>query len=202
MNIKYLWAKLCKKIRASAIIGSIVHKTSKVEAGSHIVNSTFDRHSYCGYDCKIYNTEVGAFCSIADYVVIGSGQHAIEWVSTSPVFRAGRDSVKTKYAEFELEDGKKTVIGPDVWIGERALVKQGVTIGAGSIIGMGSVVTKDIAPYSIVGGVPAKLIRMRFSDDIINKLMDIKWWEFDDEKIKMYAQYFNDPEELIKRVKL
>jgi acetyltransferase-like isoleucine patch superfamily enzyme len=112
--LKYIWAKLCKKIRGSAIINSRIDKTSKVEAGSHVVNSIFDRHSYCGYDCKIYNTEVGSFCSIADNVVIGGGQHPMEWVSTSPVFRSGRDSVKAKFAEFEFEDGKATVIGSDV----------------------------------------------------------------------------------------
>lgn len=201
MTLRYLWAKIFKKIRGSAITGSNIDKTSKVEAGSHIVNSSFDRHSFCGYDCEIYNTDIGSFCSIANNVTIGGSQHPMEWVSTSPVFRAGRDSVKKKYSEFKFEDGKRTIIGPDVWIGEKALIKQGVTIGAGAVVGMGSVVTKDVGPYQIVGGCPAKVIRKRFDDDTIDNLLEIKWWEFNEQELNKFAPYFTDPREFIKRVK-
>ncbi len=77
MNLIYLWAKFIKKIRGSAIIDSRIDKSSKIEAGSTIVNSTFDRHSFCGYDCMIINCTVGAFCSIANGVVIGGARHPI-----------------------------------------------------------------------------------------------------------------------------
>ena len=96
MTISYLLAKVLKKIRGSAIVNSKIHKTSKVESGSHIVNTVFDRHSFCGYDCEIFNCDIGSFCSIANNVIIGGGMHPIDWVSTSPVFYEGRDSVKLK----------------------------------------------------------------------------------------------------------
>lgn len=193
MTLLYLWAKLCKKLRGSAIINSKLAKTSKVEAGSHIVNSSFGRHSFCGYDCEIINCEVGSFCSIANNVTIGGSHHPIEWVSTSPVFRAGRDSVKKKYAEHEFKDCKRTIIGHDVWIGERALIKQGVKIGIGAVVGMGSVVTKDVEPYTIVAGCPAKVIRKRFDDLIIERLLMSQWWNYGDEMLQKYARYFVKP---------
>ena len=71
MSILYLWTKIFKKLRGSSIVNSKIHKTSKVESGSHIVNSTFDRHYFCGYDCEIINCDLGSFCSIANNVIIG-----------------------------------------------------------------------------------------------------------------------------------
>jgi acetyltransferase-like isoleucine patch superfamily enzyme len=202
MSLLYFWAKFMKKIRSSAIRNCIIDKTSKVEAGSHVINSSFGKHSFCGYDCEIYNTDVGSFCSIANGVTIGGSQHAMQWVSTSPVFRKGRDSVKKKYSEFEYHnDGKRTIIGHDVWIGERALIKQGITIGSGAIIGMGSVVTKDVEPFTIVGGCPAKFIRKRFDDITIKELLEIEWWNFEEDVLKEYTKYITNPSEFIKRVK-
>lgn len=200
MNLMYLWAKFIKKIRGSAIINSNINKTSKVESGSHIVNSKFGRHSFCGYDCEIINADIGSFCSIANNVVIGGSQHPMEWVSTSPVFRHGKDSVKTKYYEHMFEDGKTTTIGHDVWIGRNAIIKQGITIGTGAVIGMGSVVTKNIEPYTIVGGCPAKEIRKRFDESLIFDLIQTKWWDFEDDKLNKYAKFFSDPYTFIKEV--
>lgn len=188
-------------MRASAVINSQIHKSSKVESGSHIVNSTFDRHSFCGYNCEIINTDIGSFCSIANNVIIGGGMHPMEWVSTSPVFYEGKDSVKAKFSKHKREPAKRTIVGHDVWIGERSLIKQGVTIGNGSVVGMGSVVTKDVEPYTIVAGCPAKVLRKRFNDKIIEKLLEIKWWEFNDEKLQEYAEYFTNPTVFIEKVK-
>lgn len=189
----YLWSKLCKKIRGSAVINSRIHRTSKIEAGSHIVNTSFDRHSFCGYDCEIINCEVGSFCSIANNVTIGGSQHPIEWVSTSPVFREGRDSVRKKYSEHQFEGSKKTIIGHDVWIGDKALIKQGITVGTGAVIGMGTVVTKNVEPYQVVAGCPARVIRKRFDDLTIEKLLNTEWWNFTDEELYKYAPYFTNP---------
>lgn len=201
MKLAYLWAKCIKKMRLSAIAKSRIHATSKVESGSHIVNTTFGKHSFCGYDCEIYNCRIGSYCSIANRVVIGGGQHPMNWVSTSPVFYEGRDSVKEKFAEHQRGDVQTTVIENDVWIGQNVLVRQGVTIGHGAVIGMGSVVTKDVQAYEIVAGCPARLIRMRFPDEIIEQLLEIKWWDFSDEKLRMYAPFFTDPSVFIKKIK-
>lgn len=190
--IKYIWAKLQKKIRGAAIKNSEINPSSKIEAGSTVINSSFDKYSFCGYDCKIINTEIGSFCSIADSVVIGVAQHPINWVSTSPVFYTGRDSVTKKFSEFVREPSKKTIIGHDVWIGERAIIKAGVNIGTGAIIGMGAVVTKDVLPYDIVAGVPAKTIRSRFDKDTVENLINSKWWELDESILTNYAKYICD----------
>lgn len=195
--IKYYWSKLLKKIRLSAITNSKIHPASKIESGSNIVNVIMDKYSFCGYDCEISNAEIGSFCSIANNVIIGGGMHPMDWVSTSPVFYEGRDSVKKKYSTFKRNQDKKTFIEHDVWIGQYAQIKQGVTIGTGAVIGMGSIVTKDIDPYSIVAGNPAKLIRKRFDDDIINELLKSNWWDFDDARLNKLSRYIKNPKEFI-----
>jgi acetyltransferase-like isoleucine patch superfamily enzyme len=193
----YYWCKFFKKLHSKAIVGSFIHKTSKVEAGSEIVNSTFGKHSFCGYYCEISNCEIGSYCSISNSVKIGGGMHPMNWVGMSPVFYEGRDSVKAKFATHKRDEIKKTIIGHDVWIGHSVIIKQGITVGTGAVIGMGSIVTKDVAPYAIVAGSPAKEIRKRFNDEIIKKLLESKWWEFNDEKLHKYAAYFKEPEKFI-----
>lgn len=200
MTASYIWAKLCKKIRGSAITGSSIDKTSKVEAGSNIVNTTFGRYSFCGYDCTIVNCDIGAFCSIASNVKVGGAKHPMEWVSMSPVFSSNIDSVKKKFSYHTLSSEKRTVIGNDVWIGENVLIKAGVTIGDGAVVGMGSVVTKDVPPFAIAVGCPAKIVKKRFSDDIILKLSQLKWWEYDEEQLMKYAHTFTSPQDFIHEV--
>ena len=200
MNIKYIWAKLFSKLHGKALNGARVHKTSKVEANSIVINSSFDKYSFCGYNCKIINTKIGAFTSIADNVTIGVAEHPIDWVSTSPVFYRGKDSVKKKFSEFEREPSKMTNIGNDVWIGENATIRAGVKVGDGSVIGMGAVVTRDVKSYEIVGGVPAKNIRYRFNEDIIEKLLESKWWDKDEAAIKHAAKYIKNPVEFLEEI--
>jgi len=200
VNVEYLWAKFMKKIRGSAIIDSRIDRSSKVEAGSTIVNSSFDRHSFCGYDCKIINCDVGAFCSIADFVFIGGSRHPVEFVATSPVFLSHKDSVKMKYARHDYSMQLRTAIESDVWIGDMALIKAGVRIGVGAVVGMGSVVTHDVEPYAIVAGNPARIIRMRFDDRTIKALLALNWWNMPDSQLKEIAIYFNNVPKLLEKV--
>ena len=195
--IRYYWAKLFKKIRGAAIKNSRIDKTSKVEAGSSIVNVTMDKYSFCGYECEITNCSIGSFCSIADKVIIGGSFHPMNWVSTSPVFYYGKDSVEKKFSVFKQDDVKRTYIGHDVWIGNYVLVKQGVKIGNGAVIGMGSVVTKDVPPYEVWAGNPAKCIRKRFDDDIIQRLLTSEWWNLDEDVLEKAAKYIQEPKEFL-----
>ena len=188
----YYFSKIVKKLRGSAIKNSKIHHTSKINSGCNIVGLVMGKYSYCGYDCEIVNCEIGSFCSIAGNVSIGLAMHQMEWVSMSPTFYKGRDSIKKKFAIHERDIDKKTIIGHDVWIGKNVLIKQGVNIGTGAVIGMGSIVTKDIEPYSVVAGNPAKEIKKRFDETTINKLLMSKWWELSDEEISKYSPYFTD----------
>jgi acetyltransferase-like isoleucine patch superfamily enzyme len=201
INIEYYYSKILKILQGRAIKESKIHRTSKIEPGSHTFQTIMEKHSFCGYNCELMHCNIGSFCSIANNVFIGGSMHSIEHVSTSPAFEKGKNSIKAKYYLHPLKPTKRTIIGHDVWIGHGAIIKQGVNIGTGSVIGMGSIVTKDIEPYSIVAGNPAKEIRKRFEKEIIEGLLESKWWEFDDNQLKKYAPYFNDPAEFLNKLK-
>lgn len=97
-----------------------------------------------------------------------------------------------------VETSQRVSIGNDVWIGFGCYIKAGVSIGSGAIIGAHSVVTHDIEPYTIVAGIPARLIRKRFSDDIISKLEKMQWWDWNDDQLKTFGADFSNPHDLIK----
>lgn len=186
-----------KKIRGAAIYNSKLDKTVVIEAGSHIVNSIFGKYSYCGYDCQIINCKIGAFCSLGDNIKIGGANHPGYWVSTSPVFYEGRDSIKKKFANYPRPKDKETLIGNDVWIGHNAVILQGVKISDGAIVGSGAVVTKDVPPYSVVVGNPARIIKKRFDDTTIEKLSESKWWDLNESIIKDLAVHIQSPTDFI-----
>lgn len=199
-KIRYLFAKLILKIQIPAITGSSIHSTSRVCAKSHVFKSTIDSYSYVGYGCNVFHTSIGKYCSIADGCFLGGAMHPIENVSSSPVFHKGKNIMGVNFAEFDDPPAKGIRVGNDVWIGANVLVKDGVTIGDGAVVAMGSVVTKDIEPYTIVAGVPAVKIKNRFDDDTISKMKEIKWWDWNVEKIKLYAQFFEDVDKFIEKV--
>ena len=199
MSLKYKIARLLNR-RPAMIENSVIDKKATVGNGAQVVDSKIGRYSYA-YECKIISAEIGAFCSIAANVVIGGGAHPTDWVSSSPVFYKGKNVLKRNYSENSFEEYKKTIVGNDVWIGSNSLIKAGVKIGDGAVVGMGSVVTHDIPPYEIWAGNPAKLIRKRFSDEIIEELLKLEWWNWNEEKLQKYGKFFNNPAELLKELK-
>lgn len=193
----YLLAKFLKKARLAAVKNSVVHPTSKIEAGTSFIDSNMERHSFCGYDCDIVNADIGSFTSIANGVVLGGGQHPMEWVGMSPVFYMGRDSVKAKFSTHMRDPARRVVIGHDVWIGRSAIVLSGVEIGNGAVVGAGAIVTKSVPPYGIVGGNPARLIRYRFDEATVARLADSKWWTFPDEELRRLGPYTKNVEKFL-----
>ncbi|MFH1021256.1 MAG: DapH/DapD/GlmU-related protein [Pseudomonadota bacterium] len=124
---------------------------------------------------------IGAFCSIADGVQIFlGGEHRLDWVSTYPFSVLWE---KGKQISGHPDTKGDVIIGNDVWIGREAVILSGVTIGDGAVIGARAVITKDVPPYAIVAGNPARLIRKRFSDEVIQQLLALKWWAWPDEEI-------------------
>ena len=146
--------------------------------------------TYSGADIYIPNKEntvIGSFTSIGTGVSIGCGTHPIEYLSSSPYLYTKKFNYKSpnmRSHEEWIEDIAPCKIGNDVWIGDGVLIMNGITIGDGAIIGARAVVTKDVPPYAIVGGVPAKIIRYRFDEATITKLLELEWWNLPDEIIK------------------
>lgn len=128
---------------------------------------------------------IGSYCSIgsgAVFMMAGNQGHNHQWASTFPFFY--QDDETFSEAEDAFERAGDTVIGNDVWIGAEAMILSGVTIGDGAVIASRAVVTKDVEPYSIVGSNPAKHIRFRFSEQERAMLLEMKWWEWNDEQVK------------------
>ena len=166
------------------------------------VNSYLGRGSYIANNSIIRNTKIGRFCAIGDNVRTCLGLHPTKnFVSIHPAFfsiqkQAGFTFVNKQLFEEHkyVDENKKYVveIGNDVWIGNNVMIMDGVKIGDGSVIAAGAIVTKNIEPYTIVGGIPAKTIKKRFSKEEITKLLEIRWWDWDIKKIKEKAIFFKN----------
>ena len=150
-------------------------------------------YSYVGKGTVAHNTTIGKFCSISDYCVIGLPGHNMRTISTSPIFARVKNGTQSSWVKKNMQSIPFDVtIGHDVWIGYRAIIPGKVTIGDGAVIAAGAVVTKDVPPYAVVGGVPAKVIRYRFSEDVIDHLLDLRFWERPDNEIKKNLDMFQN----------
>lgn len=201
-TIGLLWSKLFLKIHGTSIRRSKLHKTTCIDIGCNVIDCEIGRCSYLAYNVWAIKAKIGSFCSIGDGAYIGGAEHPMEWVSTSPAFENVRNSFpKKRFANIEMPLHKLTTIGNDVWIGHNAVIKQGVTIGDGAVIGSNAVVTKNVPPYAVVGGVPAKIIKYRFSEEQIRFLLQAEWWNLSDAKLTDLGFSFKDIHSFMKRYK-
>ena len=163
---------------------------NKVQEGSIVTGSVIGKFTYIAR-ARVSGADIGSFCSIGPGVIIGLSDHPTGWLTTHPAFYSIGMQATVTFAKEELfQHWKRPRIGNDVWIGARAVILGGVNIGDGAIIAAGSVVTRDVAPYAIVGGIPARLIRNRFSDDVIQLLLDWQWWNLPNSTLKEIASDF------------
>lgn len=196
MTLAYLYSKFFKVVlRGKSVLRSQIDKTAYVGSGTLLYDSSIGKYSYMGYDCEVVNCEIGKFCSLANNVIIGGAQHPLNWVSTSPVFYNQQGGSNHHLGSLEFDKTKRSYIGNDVWIGNRAIIMQGIRIGDGAVIGAGAVITKDVPPYAIVGGIPARIIRYRFDEQTIAELQQSQWWNLSDDMLRQYSQYMNNPTE-------
>jgi len=161
-------------------------------SGTLIQNSSLGLCSYVG-GAELYDVDVGAFCSIGRHSKIGGlGNHPVHFISTHPIFYSPLKQAGISFVNEEKfsEHTGRTVVGNDVWIGYRVIVLDGVRIGDGAVVASGAVVTKDVPAYTVVGGVPAKVIKQRFDDAVIEVLLKEKWWDIPLDHLKTHASFF------------
>lgn len=195
--------------------GTVISTLTKFEGHNRVAQNAKVINSEIGYgtlitpDADICNTKIGRYSQICNVKII-RGQHPINFVSTHAAFYSLKKQVGFTYAkeqsfeEYKFADEEKrwsVIIGNDVWITRECTVIEGVTIGDGAVILPGAVVNKDVPPYAVVGGVPAKIVRYRFDEDTIEWLKSLKWWDKDEEWLRKYAPYFSDPQKLREALK-
>ena len=201
-----IFAGISKKIRYSKFADSgswvdpsalldketVLVGNNKIYANVQINKTTVGKFTYVGPETKIALTTIGAFCSIGRCVSIGLGLHPTNWVTTHPAFYSIGGQTTQTFAKANLINENIPIsIGHDVWIGTNAIVLDGVTIGTGAIVAAGAVVTKDVRPYAVVAGVPAREIKRRFDDEKVEELMAWNWWALPEEQLSLLAQHFN-----------
>ena len=173
---------------------SIISRNVKIGAFSYVNGGT----------TILPEVEIGRYCSLGKQLEVGVDNHPMDWLSSS-TFQYG---IKVHFPhcghecnqlERENQLSSKTIIGNDVWIGSSAIIRRGIKIGDGAVIGAGAVVVKDVPPYAVVGGVPAKILKYRFDEETIDALLDLKWWTLMPKDMKDVQ--FDDIAQAIKQIK-
>ncbi|MDB4723736.1 CatB-related O-acetyltransferase [Akkermansiaceae bacterium] len=179
-------------------------KGQYVKIGSRhtIINTSIDNFSYVAGNSNIRNTQIGRFCSIGPNFMCGLAIHPINGVSTSPVFYSTKRQCGFSFcSKNKVKEFGNVKIGHDVFIGANVTILTNLGIGNGAVIAAGSVVVDDVPDYAIVGGVPAKVIRYRFPQNIIEDLLDVKWWDLPSEKLHIIESNFFDTDTLLNLLK-
>ncbi|CUH75873.1 Chloramphenicol acetyltransferase [Tritonibacter multivorans] len=160
----------------------------EIGAGSRVAHSAFGDYSYCDRGCDIANAQIGKFSNIASAVRIGATDHPLTTASLHHfLYRSASywEDAEDDADWFVRRAARHAVIGHDTWIGHGAMIKPEVTIGHGAVVAAGAIVTKDVAPYTIVGGNTASLIRRRFPVAVSEAMMELAWWDWDHARLRL-----------------
>ncbi|MCO5947662.1 CatB-related O-acetyltransferase [Mucilaginibacter flavidus] len=171
-------------------------KHCKIGKGSYIFNTDIGDYTYLSTNVSLMNCKVGKFCSIGQGASACLGRHpASKYVSTHPAFFSTNKQNGMTFSDTSYFDEMgKTTIGNDVWIGVNAIIMDNIDIGNGAIIGAGAVVTKNIPPYAVAAGSPARIIRYRFTEKEVDFLEAFKWWEKDEDWLRQNFKDLHDIE--------
>ena len=189
----FTFKKFCKNISFFAFWDnkcSFNKKKCFIGPFAKMYNTKIGDYTRLRHFCTTAYAEIGKFCSIASGTKIGIAGHPSNLLSTNSIFYLNKSLNPQFKNEIKYKPYSPITIGNDVWIGEKCLIMPGVNIGNGAIIAAHAVVTKDVPPYAIVGGVPAKVIKYRFSNEVIEKLQEICWWNMSDDEIISHKAIF------------
>ncbi|MGR3315898.1 chloramphenicol acetyltransferase [Roseovarius indicus] len=159
----------------------------EIGQGSRVQHTVMGDYSYCDRLCDIANAEIGKFANVASFVRLGASDHPLDRASLHHfMYRSAYywPDEADDAAWFEARRARRVVIGHDTWIGHNAQVKPEVTVGHGAVVAAGAVVTKDVAPFMIVAGVPAKPMRERLPGPVAERMMALAWWDWDHERLR------------------
>jgi len=184
---------ICFSYIKSSLKNSLLDEFVEIIAPYKISDVKIGKGTYLAENSTVSIAEIGKYCSIGPNFLCGWGIHPINGLSTSPMFYSTLKQNGRTLSHFDkIEERKKIIIGNDVFIGANVTILDGVVIGDGAIIGAGAVVSKNISPYAIAIGCPIKILKYRFSQEDIDKLLKIKWWNFGENELKDIEKYFYD----------
>jgi acetyltransferase-like isoleucine patch superfamily enzyme len=186
---------------SSTILGNCVFEgKNRIGAHNYLNTVKMGLFSNMGDRNQFSNTRIGRFCSFGSNISLINSDHPLDAVSTHHVFYKSADHRHSFNEDFQFDDhivrddGLSLLVGNDVWIGDHVIIKGGIHIADGAVVGMGAVVTKDVPPYAIVAGNPARIIRYRFEPSVIEQFLTTKWWDWPTDRIEEKAALFRNPD--------
>ncbi|HKO89093.1 MAG TPA: CatB-related O-acetyltransferase, partial [Burkholderiales bacterium] len=183
----------------SRVDHSDIAKRARIDRNNHLLHARMGRHSYTGMNTVLMHANIGSFCAISWNVSIGAPDHDYRRIVQHSFLYNEHDQLRPAGESIAYDRfSEPLTIGHDVWIAAGVSIRRGVTIGDGAVVGANSVVTKNVPPYTVVTGAPARPVKTRFNPEIIDLLLQLRWWEWEDEKIREHYDLLSSQPDLLR----